>query len=168
MKRILTTLSALALLAGCASPEAPPPETGYVTPRQMTNPEPERVVEIPVPVAVPVEHPVERPGRRVGEIKATGMIQKTRIMVDPKHAIGGTYTPVWMDGFPIPAYAAVNINTDIEFPPGVYLDAFSGSDMEDTNMEGQTAGWQAKTSRFTGDFCPDGSRTLASRTTYES
>jgi hypothetical protein len=74
------------------------------------------------------------------------MISGTRIMVDPKHAIGGTYTPAWMDGYPIPVYASANTNTDIEFPVGAYLDGFVGSDMEDGTGEGEAAGWAVKTS----------------------
>lgn len=144
-------VSVLAFLAGCASQEAPPVQTGYVVPKEMEKPGPDRVLEVAVPVAVPVEHPVEKSGRRVDEITATSRIQRTRIMVDPKHAIGGTYTPVWMDGFPIPVYAAMNISTDIEFPPGVELNYFGGSDMEDSAMttetgQGDVAGWHVKTS----------------------
>jgi hypothetical protein len=145
MRLIAVTALVAAGISGCstAQPETP---TGYVVPTKMEEREPPQVLEVPVPVAVEVTPPADKPRKKVSETRAAEMISGTRIMVDPKHAIGGTYTPAWMDGYPITVYASVNTNTDIEFPVGAYLDGFLGSDMEDGTGEGEAAGWAVKTS----------------------
>lgn len=122
-------------------------ETGYTMPQQMQPVQPDQIVQVPVPIAVPVEPPSEAQGRKVSGQVAASMIQRQgMITVDPRQAIGATYTPAWMDGYAIPLYAAINLNTDIEFPEGAYLESLQATDVEDGQSEGESAGWQIKTS----------------------
>lgn len=147
-----TSMTALLVGAGavvaCAGQETTQNiDAGYSMPQQMQPAQPDQIVQVPVPVAVQVEPPMEGRGRKVSGQAAANMIQRQgMITVDPKQAIGATYTPAWMDGYAIPLYAAINLNTDIEFPEGAYLESLQATDVEDGQSEGESAGWQIKTS----------------------